>query len=83
MLKITDDELTPVELGNSDRVEQGDVIAIGSPYNYDFSVTFGIICQGAWYHIRRGIGDYVPYLQTDAVNREIQEVHYLILMVRL
>jgi serine protease Do len=72
LLKITDDEFIPVELGNSDIVEQGDgVIAIGSPYNYDFSVTFGIIsAKGRGITSGRGIGDYVPYLQTDAaVNR--------------
>tara|TARA_E500000075_G_C6997805_1_gene328786 strand:+ start:1559 stop:2950 length:1392 start_codon:yes stop_codon:yes gene_type:complete len=72
LLKITDDEFMPVVLGNSDRVEQGDgVIAIGSPYNYDFSVTFGIIsAKGRGITSGRGIGDYVPYLQTDAaVNR--------------
>ena len=72
LLKIADDEFIPVELGNSDIVEQGDgVIAIGSPYNYDFSVTFGIIsAKGRGITSGRGIGDYVPYLQTDAaVNR--------------
>ena len=37
LLKIESKDLDPVELGNSDEVEQGDgVIAIGSPYNYDF-----------------------------------------------
>ena len=72
LLKIKRSDLSPVSVGNSDLVEQGDgVIAIGSPYNYDFSVTFGIIsATGRGINSGRGIGDYVPYLQTDAaVNR--------------
>lgn len=72
LLKISSDDFKPVALGNSDIVEQGDgVIAIGSPYNYDFSVSFGIIsAKGRGITSGRGIGDYVPYLQTDAaVNR--------------
>ena len=72
LLKIESQDLNPVELGDSDEVEQGDgVIAIGSPYNYDFSVTFGIIsATGRGITSGQGIGDYVPYLQTDAaVNR--------------
>ena len=44
LLKISINNSSPVLIGNSDNVEQGDgVIAIGSPYNYDFSATFGII----------------------------------------
>ena len=44
LLRIESQDLDPVDIGDSDKVEQGDgVIAIGSPYNYDFSVTFGII----------------------------------------
>jgi len=72
LLKIESKDLNPVEIGDSDEVEQGDgVIAIGSPYNYDFSVTFGIIsATGRGITSGQGIGDYVPYLQTDAaVNR--------------
>ena len=72
LLKIESKDLDPVEMGDSDEVEQGDgVIAIGSPYNYDFSVTFGIIsATGRGITSGQGIGDYVPYLQTDAaVNR--------------
>ena len=72
LLKIDSEDLNPVLVGNSEDVEQGDgVIAIGSPYNYDFSVTFGIIsAKGRGITSGRGIGDYVPYLQTDAaVNR--------------
>ncbi len=42
LLKISSNNFTPVKIGNSDEMEQGDgVIAIGSPYNFDFSVTFG------------------------------------------
>ena len=72
LLRIESQDLDPVDIGDSDKVEQGDgVIAIGSPYNYDFSVTFGIIsATGRGITSGQGIGDYVPYLQTDAaVNR--------------
>ena len=72
LLKISSDDFTPVKIGNSDNMEQGDgVIAIGSPYNFDFSVTFGIIsATGRGTSAGQGIGDYVPYIQTDAaVNR--------------
>ena len=72
LLKISSGGFDPVSIGDSDKVEQGDgVIAIGSPYNYDFSVTFGIIsATGRGITSGQGIGDYVPYLQTDAaVNR--------------
>ena len=44
LLKISSENFSPVKIGDSDDMEQGDgVIAIGSPYNFDFSVTFGII----------------------------------------
>ena len=72
LLKISINNSFPVLIGNSDNVEQGDgVIAIGSPYNYDFSATFGIISStNRGISSRAGIGDYVPYFQTDAaVNR--------------
>ncbi len=72
LLKISSDNFTPVKIGDSDNMEQGDgVIAIGSPYNFDFSVTFGIIsATGRGTSTGQGIGDYVPYIQTDAaVNR--------------
>ena len=72
LLKIESNGFAPVVVGDSDQVEQGDgVIAIGSPYNFDFSVTFGIIsATGRGTTSGQGIGDYVPYLQTDAaVNR--------------
>ena len=63
LLKIESQDLDPVEIGDSDEVEQGDgVIAIGSPYNYDFSVTFVIIsATGRGITSVQGIGDYVPY----------------------
>ena len=72
LLKINSENFSPVKIGDSDDMEQGDgVIAIGSPYNFDFSVTFGIIsATGRGTSIGQGIGDYVPYIQTDAaVNR--------------
>tara|TARA_B100000214_G_scaffold165673_1_gene118831 strand:- start:5243 stop:6628 length:1386 start_codon:yes stop_codon:yes gene_type:complete len=72
LLKISSKNFIPVKIGDSDKMEQGDgVIAIGSPYNFDFSVTFGIIsATGRGSRTGEGIGNYVPYIQTDAaVNR--------------
>ena len=67
LLKIESNGFAPVVVGDSDQVEQGDgVIAIGSPYNFDFSVTFGIISATGRGTTSAKDGDYVPYLQTDA-----------------
>ena len=52
-------------LGNSDKVEVGDlVLAIGSPFGLEQTVTFGIISAIG----RAGVGitDYENFLQTDA-----------------
>lgn len=45
VLKIDKTGLTPAELGDSSSVQIGEfVLAIGNPYNLDYSVTAGIIC---------------------------------------
>ncbi|PYV87303.1 MAG: serine protease, partial [Acidobacteria bacterium] len=56
--------LEPVRLGDSDRVRVGDwVMAMGNPYNYDHTVTVGIISAK-----NRKIDDnpFERYIQTDA-----------------
>jgi len=68
VLKIDADSLQPVALGDSDAIEVGDwVLAIGSPFGLDQTVTAGIISgknrrQGI---IENGRG-FEDFLQTDA-----------------
>jgi serine protease Do len=57
-------DLMPVRFGNSDQMQVGDwVLAVGSPFGYDLSVTAGIISAKG-----RGprINEREDYLQTDA-----------------
>ena len=67
VLKIDARDLPTVRLGDSDKVRVGEwVVAIGSPYGFDNSVTSGIVSAKA-----RSLpeGAYVPFIQTDvAVN---------------
>ncbi|HLX23141.1 MAG TPA: DegQ family serine endoprotease [Usitatibacter sp.] len=64
VLRIEAKNLPTVKLGDSGRVKVGEwVVAIGSPYGFDNSVTAGIVSAKA-----RSLGgdSYVPFLQTDA-----------------
>lgn len=67
VLKIDGNKLPVVKLGNSDDLEVGEwVLAIGSPFGFDYSVTQGIISA-----IGRSLPNenYVPFIQTDvAIN---------------
>ena len=68
VLKIeTDSELPTVKLGNSDQLNVGEwVLAIGSPFGFDYSVTAGIVSAKG-----RSLPNenYVPFIQTDvAIN---------------
>ncbi len=67
VLKIDASKLPTVRLGNPSKLKAGEwVIAIGSPYGFDNSVTAGIVSATA----RSLQGDaYTPFIQTDvAVN---------------
>jgi len=70
LLKIEADDLPTVELGDSDKLEVGEwVVAIGSPFGFELSVTSGIVSAKG----RSLPGDtganYVPFIQTDvAIN---------------
>jgi serine protease Do len=68
LIKITADHLPYAQLGDSDKVEVGDLtLAIGSPFGLELTVTMGIISATG----RAGVGitDYENFLQTDsAIN---------------
>ena len=65
VIKIEANNLKPAKLGNSHEAEVGDwVLAIGSPFGLDRTVTAGII--SATSRANMGITDYEDFLQTDA-----------------
>ena len=70
VLEVDGKNLPAVNVGNSDKLNVGDwVIAIGSPFSFDFSVTAGIVSAKGRSIQNNNIGNYVPFLQTDvAIN---------------
>lgn len=69
LLKLEASGLPSVRIGDSSKLKPGQwVVAIGSPFGMDFSVTAGIVSA-----IGRNLGDnqrYVPFIQNDAaINR--------------
>jgi len=68
LLKIDASGLPTLKLGDSDSLRPGEwVVAIGSPFNFDQSVTAGIVsAKGRSTNQQQ----YVPFIQTDvAINR--------------
>jgi len=67
LLKIEADDLPVVKLGDSDKLKVGEwVLAIGSPFGFDYSVTAGIVSAKGRSLPRE---NYVPFIQTDvAIN---------------
>ena len=68
LLKIDADDLPTLKLGHSDDLRPGEwVVAIGSPFNFEQSVTAGIVsAKGRSTNQQQ----YVPFIQTDvAINR--------------
>lgn len=67
LLKVDADDLPVVDIGDSDKLEVGEwVVAIGSPFGFDYSVTKGIVSAKG-----RSLPseNYVPFIQTDvAIN---------------
>ncbi|MFC6671680.1 trypsin-like peptidase domain-containing protein [Marinobacterium aestuariivivens] len=67
LLKIDAGDLPSVRLGSSEKLEVGEwVLAIGSPFGFDHSVTAGIVSA-----TERALANetYVPFIQTDvAIN---------------
>ena len=70
LLKVDATGLPTVAIGDSSKLKPGQwVVAIGSPFNFDHSVTHGIVS-----YVGRGFGgadqQYVPFIQTDVpINR--------------
>ena len=65
LLKINATGLPVVSIGDSAKLKPGQwVVALGSPFGFDHSVTHGIVSA-----IGRGFGDqdqrYIPFIQTD------------------
>jgi len=67
LLKIKADNLTIVEVGNSDQLRVGEwVMAIGTPFGFEHSVTTGIVSAKGR---TLSSDNYVPFIQTDvAIN---------------
>ncbi len=65
LIKIDAKNLDSITIGDSNKLKKGEwVLAIGSPFGLDSTVTSGIVSA-----INRDTGDYLPFIQTDvAVN---------------
>ena len=70
LLKVDADDLPTVDLGRSKDLKVGEwVLAIGSPFGFDYSVTAGIVSAKGRSLPNRYHDNYVPYIQTDvAIN---------------
>ncbi len=65
VLKVAAKGLAPAQLGSSEIMEVGDwVLAIGSPFGLDQTVTAGIVSAKGRANV--GITDYEDFIQTDA-----------------
>ena len=65
LIKVDAQGLSPLPLGNSDDLRVGEwVLAIGSPFGLDHSVTSGIVSARGRGNV--GIVDYADFIQTDA-----------------
>ena len=69
LLKIEARDLPTVRFGSSEKLKVGEwVLAIGSPFGFEHSVTSGIV-SAKGRSLPEGTGNYVPYIQTDvAIN---------------
>lgn len=67
LLRVQADQLAVADIGDAEKLKVGEwVMAIGSPFGFDYSVTSGIVSAKG-----RSVGSerYVPYIQTDvAIN---------------
>jgi len=69
LLKIDEDNLPAVKLGRSETLKVGEwVLAIGSPFGFQHSVTKGIV-SAKGRSLPEDANNYVPFIQTDvAIN---------------
>jgi serine protease Do len=69
LLKIEGNDFPTVELGSSENLKVGSwVLAIGSPFGFDHSVTAGIV-SAKGRSLPNGDSNYIPFIQTDvAIN---------------
>lgn len=65
LIKVDAKNLSPLKIGSPSDLKKGQwVMAIGSPFGLDSTVTVGVVSA-----INRDTGDYLPFIQTDvAVN---------------
>ena len=72
IIKIEADNLPALKWADYEKLQVGDfVLAIGSPFGLNSSVTFGIISALGRGNV--GIADYEDFIQTDAaINRELR-----------
>ncbi len=70
LIKIDADNLPSLKLGDSENVKVGEwVLAIGSPFGLDYSVSQGIVSAIGRSIPSGGNQNYVPFIQTDvAIN---------------
>ncbi len=70
LLKVNAEDLPVVKLGHSSTLKPGQwVIAIGSPFGFDYSVTAGIVSALDRSLPTENNENYVPFIQTDvAIN---------------
>jgi len=69
LLKIDETNLPTMEIGSSEGLRAGQwVVAIGSPFGFEHSVTAGII-SATGRSLPENNGNYIPFIQTDvAIN---------------
>lgn len=69
LLKIDEKDLPTVRIGKSEDLKPGQwVVAIGSPFGFEHSVTAGIV-SATGRSLPENNGNYVPFIQTDvAIN---------------
>ncbi|MCZ6831779.1 MAG: DegQ family serine endoprotease [Gammaproteobacteria bacterium] len=70
LLRIEAEDLPVLQLGKPGELEVGEwVLAIGSPFGLDYSVTAGIVSAKGRSLPTESNGNYVPFIQTDvAIN---------------